>query len=299
MGSIFRVTAPHDLFRPGFPPSISQCRRSLHLWYATTARLGLGNHEIKSYVKAFEIFENTDRQYLPRLDLWTEEPRRLIERNIDLQTVIQKHIRPGIFLTRLRVLKAEDENPSPNRQYMLSRINLQKVPSTARATMPKYRKRPSAEFHITPGEDGNLDRFSHDMYLAWHKLKSRQPRLVEFHIHRKGNKPNKEAFRKLLEENLHLWPDVIGKAMPEGSGTVVDPQTNFIKICWVIGPPKEMENGDLIPPENMSIKLYVRQRVQHNLDRRGLGETTKLEKRRRRRRRRIHVDRCEDKRGYG
>jgi hypothetical protein len=270
MSSIFGVTALHDLFRSA--PSVLQCRRSLHLWHATTAKTSLGNHEIKSYVKAADLFKKSNRKYLPRLDLWTEEPRELIGSNIDLQTVIQKHIRPGIFLTRLRDPKPEAENPSPIRQYMLSRINVEKVPSIANSR----KGRVSSEVHISPGEDGNLDYFSHCMYLAWHKLNSR--RLVEFHIHQKEKLPNEKAFRKLVEENLHLWPDVIGKAMPEGSGTVVDPQTNFIKMCWVIGPPEKMKNGDLKPPKNMSNGLYVRQNHQHQLDEMGLGQTTKLEK---------------------
>lgn len=273
MRSIFGVTAPHDLFRPGLPPSVSQCRRSLHLWYATKAKTSLGNHEIKSFVKAADLFKKSNLKYGPRLDLWTEKPRELIAPNIDLQTVIQKHIRPGIFLTRLRDSKAEAENPSPICQYMLSRINVEKVPSTKNSG----KGRGSNEFHFSPGKDGNLDHFSHCMYLAWHKLKS--GRLVEFHIHQKAKLPNEEAFRKLVEENFHLWPDVIGKAMPERSATVVDPQTNFIKMCWVIGPPEKMENGDLKPPKNVTKNLYVQRNHQFQLDKMGLGQTTKLEKR--------------------
>jgi hypothetical protein len=273
MSFIFGVTALHDLFRPGLPPSVSQFRRSLHLWYATNAKTSLGNHKIKDFVKAADLFKKSNLKYGPRLDLWTEKLRKLIAPNIDLQTVIQKHIRPGIFLTRLRDPKAEAENPSPIRQYMLSRINVEKVPSTKNLV----KGRGSNEFHFPPGKDGNLDYFSHCMYLAWHKLSSH--RLVEFHIHQKVKLPNEEAFRKLVEENFHLWPDVIGKAMPERSATVVDPQTNFIKMCWVIGPPRKMENGDLKPPINVTKNLYVQQNHQFQLDKMGLGQITKLEKR--------------------
>jgi hypothetical protein len=272
MSSIFGVVAPRNFFQRDIPPSIRQCCRSLHLWYAATTKTSLGNHEIKSYVKAADLFKKSDREYLQRLDLWAEKPQQLIKKNVDLRTVLKEHIRPGIFLTRLRDSKPEAENSSPLRQYTLRSIDVNKVPS-----MSITRKgRGSSEFHILPGENGNPDHFSHCMYMAWHKLMS--GKLVEFHIHQRGNLPNEDGFRKLVEENLHLWPDVIGKAMPKCSGTVVDPQTNFIKMCWVIGPPRKMENGDLTPPINVSNGLYVRKNHQHELDESGRGQRTKLEK---------------------
>jgi hypothetical protein len=63
----------------------------------------------------------------------------------------------------------------------------------------------------------------------------------------------------LLEENLHLWPAVIAKAMPQFSATIIDPQTNFIQMCWIIGPAVKKKAGFDFPI-NITKSFYTRQK---------------------------------------
>jgi hypothetical protein len=84
------------------------------------------------------------------------------------------------------------------------------------------------------------------MYKAWHTLKRGLNTEFHVHVHAGGD------LRKLLEENLHLRPDVIGRAMLESSGFVVGPQENGKELCWVIGPPSREMDGTLMSPRDIS-----------------------------------------------
>jgi hypothetical protein len=256
------------LFQPNIPPSIvPQWRRFLHLYYAATAKVAQGNHQIKDFVKA-DFLEARDEV---RFDLWTEKPRQLIGKNVELRTALEKYIKPGVFLTPLGASKEAVEEPPKPRQYTLKHINVDKAPSITKRTI----RRGASEIHLGPGSQ---KYFHHRMYIAWHKLNSGEK--VEFQVHRTGGKrlPNENELRSLIEENIHLRPDVIAKAMPQFSGMIVDPQTDFLKMCWVIGPPVKIEDG-FATPINRSEELYKRQREQHELDELLGWQPTKLEKR--------------------
>lgn len=64
---------------------------------------------------------------------------------------------------------------------------------------------------------------------------------VEFHIHsrkpkKKAEKDNRPPFSQVQNrlENVSLQPDVIGRAMPETSGTIIVPQDAGFEVCWVV-----------------------------------------------------------------
>jgi hypothetical protein len=268
MSYLLCATRLRALFQPDIPPSIvPQWRRFLHLYYAATAKVPHGNHQIKDFIKA-DFLEARDKV---RFDLWTETPRQLIGKNVELRTALEKYIKPGVFLTPLGASEEAVEKPPKLRQYTLKHINVDNVPSMTKRAI----RRGAAEIHLGPGSQKH---FHHCMYKAWHKLNSGKK--VEFQVHRTGGKrlPNEDELRSLIDENVHLRPDVIAKAMPRFSGTIVDPQTNFIKICWVIGPPVKTEDG-YTTPINRSEGLYMRQREQHKLDEVSGWQPTKLEKR--------------------
>jgi hypothetical protein len=82
------------------------------------------------------------------------------------------------------------------------------------------------------------------MHKAWHTLKRGLNN--EFHVYVRGD------LRKWLEENLHLRPGVIARAMPESSGFVVSPQENGKELCWVIGPPSREMDGMLMSARDIS-----------------------------------------------
>jgi hypothetical protein len=111
------------------------------------------------------------------------------------------------------------------------------------------------------------------MYKAWHTLKRGLNTEFHVHVHRTGG-----DLRKWLEENLHLRPDVIRKAMPESSGMAVSPQENAQQLCWVVWPPSKAINGTLTPLRNVPQGLYNRRKYLLYLDRVGRGPPTKRQK---------------------
>ena len=196
---------------------------------------------------------------------------RLIAKNITLHAVLKGYIKPGVFLNRLRDRKEEEENPSALPQYILNQIATRRLPPAYKGS----KGRGACEFHLGTR---SLWNFNHSMYMAWHRLNRRKDGgvPVEFHVSQKGTKalpPDEVALRKFLEENLHLWPPVVGKAMPEFSGTIIDPQTNFIQICWVIGPAVKSEDG-YKSPANITDSFYKQQKRLKNVP----LKRTKLEK---------------------
>jgi hypothetical protein len=124
------------------------------------------------------------------------------------------------------------------------------------------RKRPrrAIEYHVLPGKKPSY--FSLCMKKAFGNLKNRIR--VEFHISLKHGQKKKHfqiptdqsALREIVENNLHFHPHVITKAMPEFSWIIVDPRTNFLEFCWVIGPGAKMGDGGLKFPKKKYKEAY-------------------------------------------
>jgi hypothetical protein len=114
------------------------------------------------------------------------------------------------------------------------------------------------------------------MKKAFGNLKNRIR--VEFHISLKHGQKKKHfqiptdqnALREIVENNLHFHPHVITKAMPEFSWIIVDPRTNFLEFCWVIGPGAKMGDGGLkFPKKNIKKHISMQRESQFELDSQG------------------------------
>lgn len=238
----------------------TQCRRSIHLFYTANEKPARSTKHLKHYIPA--DFLTTKNQYDARLDLWAGEPPEFI-RDVTLGVLLEEYLKPGTFLT------PETENHGMEngelRAYRLEQIDTENVPTVKRPSRPdrvRRRWRGAFECHF---RNSILHFDDARMCKAWHTLK--RGLNTEFHIrvHAGGD------LRKWLEENLHLRPDVIGRAMPGSSGFVVSPQENGKEVCWVVGPPSREMDGTLMPPRDISEGLYSGRKCV--LPGRGLGRS--------------------------
>jgi hypothetical protein len=67
--------------------------------------------------------------------------------------------------------------------------------------------------------------------------------------------------------------------MSEFSGIIVDPQTNLMEFCWVIGPGEKMEDGGLESPINTTERVSIQRKSQLELDKQGMGKPSQLQRR--------------------
>jgi hypothetical protein len=236
----------------------TQCRRSIHLFYTANQKPARSTKHLKHYILA--DFLTTKNQHDARLDLWAGEPPELI-RDVKLGVVLSEYLRPGTFLTP--ETENHDMEDGELRVYRLEQIDTKNEPTVKRPSRPdraRRRWRGAFECHF---HNSTLHFNDARIWKAWHTLK--RGLNAEFHVrvHAGGD------LRKWLEENLHLRPDVIGRAMPEASGFVVSPQENGKEVCWVIGHGSRAMDGSLMPRRNISEGLYSgRKRV---FSWRGLG----------------------------
>lgn len=117
--------------------------------------------------------------------------------------------------------------------YKLQEIDRRKAPEHIDLASGRG-KRGAKEFHFHAASP--MSHFADSMHKAWHSLKEGQR--VEIHVHRRGASSTKPKwyFNDMIDRRLHLRPDIILKTMPPLSGIVIDPQTNFAEVCWVVGP---------------------------------------------------------------
>ena len=190
-----------------------------------------------------------------KLDLWMKKPRRKVGVK-DLFTALRDHLRPGIALEFVK-----------KNSYLLVDISNSRPPK--RITSVKAWGAKLLYFS---------NRTSPSLYIimlkkAWHFINSGVR--VEFHVQAKGltGKPiaNKEArmtgvavykgqkleqFNWKDEESLaklsldpssmiHLRPDVILRAMPEGTHYAISPVANFEQYVWVLAPPNMHEQDGI------------------------------------------------------
>jgi hypothetical protein len=282
-----RLRSSHHL-KPSNSVS-QQCIRTLHLMYATKTKAPLGNHRIKDYAPV-DFLKGLGEV---RLQLWGKERKKstIIEADIDLRSVLKKYIGPGIFLAPYDpfiplapraappVCKEEKSAKDPNALPQYQLVPLKTTENKRR----RDRKLPrgAMEYRVLPGKPSY---FSLCMQKAFDNLKNRIR--VEFHISLKHRQKKKHssiptdhnALREIVENNLHFHPHVITKAMPEFSGIIVDPQTNFLEFCWVIGPSDKMEDGGLKFPKNITKHISMQRESQLELDSQGRGNPSQLQR---------------------
>jgi hypothetical protein len=137
------------------------------------------------------------------------------------------------------------------------------------------------EYRVLPGKPSY---FSLCMQKTFRNLKNHIR--FEFHISLKHGQKKKHsslptdqnALREIVKENLHFHPYVITKAMPEFSGIIVDPQTNLMEFCWVIGPGEKMEDGGLESPINTTERVSIQRKLHLELDKQGMGKPSQLQR---------------------
>lgn len=221
--------------------------RLIHLHHSATTKHITGNHHIKEY-NPFKFPHPKDYE----LELWSIKPPRKITQ-ISLSQALEHHIKPGFALVPLDedVQLRLPEASAP--RYFIEEINTKKIydPKNARS-----KGRGSKEFHFKIGVCGK--HFAINLYKSYHFLSRPSGRTpVELHIHGDPVKVNKSKtptiqtpedfkmvmdkqkevnnkFRENVFRNLHLWPQTILRAMPEGSHISIAPVTKDENVCWVM-----------------------------------------------------------------
>jgi hypothetical protein len=205
------------------------------------AKTTVGNNHIKDFVPVGLYAEPQTIQ----IDLWSHKPRTHLG-PMSLAQAIQEHGGPGKLLLPFGEVKKDEGCPHP---YTFKQMNLGRTTSKVRSTEPK-------SFHFSA--KARISYFEHCMGKVWRFLQDGST--VEIQVYRKGFKSSSpENFSKILNETIHMRPDVILAAMPAGSGIIVDPQTNFVLSAWVMGSPKNKE-GEIVKPENITRRFDVRRR---------------------------------------
>jgi hypothetical protein len=217
----------------------------------------VGIQEIEDYVSADFLEALCQR----RLELWNDDPRTILEADIDLRSVLEKYITPGIFLAPFfRGSEKDAKKPTSIPQYKLMPLNTDPLPKY-KGISARTRSQVGVEIHLAPGK---YTYFLGCMQKTFDLLRNRRD--VEFHIRYKARGKGKETVDpstntllcEILKDNLHFHPKAILKAMPEFSGIIVNPMTNFIELYWAIGPAVELEGGGRVVPGNITKSLWTR-----------------------------------------
>ncbi|KHJ35638.1 hypothetical protein EV44_g0048 [Erysiphe necator] len=219
----------------------------IHLQHAATTKHLTGNHHIIEY-KDFSYPDSKNYE----LELWTSKPPRKTEDRISLSNVLQDYLKPGLALLPLES-KTSAGLPEINiPRYRIGELDTNKVYQTKNQ---KGKGRGSKEFHFrTDVETGHL---AHSLYKSYHFLSRKTNRSrIEIHVHypikkkKKNNLPSlgsstiqqrkeileehKRSFLNAIHNALHLWPETILKAMPQGSSITISPVANKDNVCWVM-----------------------------------------------------------------
>jgi len=223
--------AVRTLLRPNSLPFLQQCR-SIHLWYAADHAPRLGSQEINNLRRAAPYDDPANI----KIDLWTEGTRKNKHKRIGqitLREALADYIKPGWALIPPPLSLEPANRPSDSASYTLVELDTTKAP----ALRDKVR-RGAKEFHFhtktrKPGHHKNL--LEKAFWMLTKDIK------VELHVHTKkaglkDEKSNVSPIAKVQnnQENIHLRPDVIGKALPENSGNIILPQDVGDQVCWVV-----------------------------------------------------------------
>ena len=259
-------------------PVIQQCR-AFNLMYAASTKRHLGNHKSLNYVR-FKYSENRACE----LELWTQNPDAKIGR-MTLDEALEEYIKPGVLLLRKNE-PVEGETPQAPEQYVLVNMNTNTTPKDLATKLKGHSKgRGAKQLFLQTWAD--MSYCERKLSWAYHMLQSRLR--VEIHVgeRQKGDKDFRSGSR-LFEDLVHLRPEVIQRAMPEGSGIIIDPQTNYQEYCWVVGPPRKKppkESPEKSPeespkkppkqPENVTPFFYRNRKIQAKLKEKARRDTNR------------------------
>jgi hypothetical protein len=264
------------LLRQTSSPFLQQCR-SIHLWHAATAKAALGNHDIKGLKPAAHYKDPAKVE----IDLWIASTKKHIGR-ITLKEALADYIKPGTALLPPRPRLEPTNKPGDPARYSLVNLDTQKRPS-----VKDKLKRGAKEVHFHT-KSRNPDHQQILLQKAFYMLANKVT--VEFHIHmgkpkKKNQKDNKIAFAQVQNhlENVSLRPDVIGRAMPETSGTIIAPQDAGSEVCWVVvgtGEKDGKATAHLLERRRRNVMSVLTQNktIQNMRDQHGVGMPLKKER---------------------
>lgn len=231
------------------PPKFRNIPQSclIHLQHAATTKHLTGNHRITEY-KDFTYPSPKDYE----LELWSSKPLCKKKDKISLFDVLQNHLKPGLALLPLEPETSAGLPEINIPRYRIGELNTKKVYQTKNT---KGKGRGSKEFHFkTDVDTGHL---AHSLYKSYHFLSRVTNRSrIEIHVHHPIKKKKKDRlpsfgadsiqkrndildshkrlFLEAVHKSLHLWPDTILKAMPEGTSISISPVANKDNVCWVM-----------------------------------------------------------------
>jgi hypothetical protein len=247
LGRATRLRVPQRASRPGL---LAPCRL-IHLMNATFAK----NPHIELGWKYYGPLYPYKHPRSIELDIFPEGPNGY-KRKIRLFDVLKFHLKPGIMLFPLETPAREGRRP----QYTLKEINTEFGPMGVLGKSGMKTSTGRSSWEATFKHSSTTKTFETNMWQAWHVLESRMHAEIQLHQDLPLLPTKREALRNMLHRCLHLRPDVILAAMPEKSGIVIDPQTNWKKVRWVIGPGHHDGKGNVLVPKNVTERLYSRMR---------------------------------------
>lgn len=232
-------------------PFIQQCR-SFNLYYSATTKTALGNHKNIPFVP-FQYSRKTPFE----IELWDFKSSSKIG-NMSLTEALDQHIKPGVILLRKRKW-VKGEAPRSPEQYVLVKLKTETAPpNVASKHSGQSKARGAKQMFLHTWAD--MEYCKHKLEAAYHMLKANFR--VEFHVgeRRLGDKDFRSVGR-LFQDLVHLRPEVIQKAMPENTGIIIDPQTDYREYCWVVGPPIKAK-GRVTEPKNITMQFHRSRRLQ-------------------------------------
>jgi hypothetical protein len=167
---------------------------------------------------------------------------------MSLETALSKFAKPGKLL--LPIPQAKTHKAREVLQHHFKPIDIKSV----RHHINPNQERPH-EYHFFPSRD-NTTLFENCTVEIW--LLLLKGLRVEIQVHTNGMKDT-DGFRRMLNKNIHLRPDVILAAMPPASRIIIGPCTNHEKVCWVMeGPFTHPRTLAKVKPLNKMGEFYKR-----------------------------------------
>jgi hypothetical protein len=221
-------------------------RRFFHLLGATfpgdVHPLDPSRREILDFSLA-DFYKKPSKIHL-HLRLYNEAKRR----EMSLETALSKFAKPGKLL--LPIPQPKTHKAGEVLQHHFKPIDIKSV----RHHISPNQER-THEYHFFPSRD-DTSLYENCMVEIW--LLLLKGMRVEIQVHTNGPKDN-DRFKRMLNRNIHLRPDVILAAMPPPSRIIIDPYTNHEKVCWVMeGPFAHPRTHEKVKPLNKTGEFYKR-----------------------------------------
>jgi hypothetical protein len=152
---------------------------------------------------------------------------------VTLQYVLDNHLHDGMLLAR----PINQQNPA---QYCLQQAEHQETTPYKRP--PKFKaEHPASDcksLNFSPQNDWHIIQDRLEKARGWLENGYTAEIAVAW-SRRKDQIANHEELGKLVDQCLHLRPDVIQRAMPKNSVISIPPQTNGLRYSWVVSPTRK------------------------------------------------------------